>query len=565
MVVATCSSCFIGAAIPMFAILFGEVFGSLSENVDEAKDSVRIICIAFLIMGVIIFITGLAQSYFYLKAGVNLATRIRSMTFAHLMQQESGWFDEEKNSSAMLSTRLTSDVGNLQSAIGFPISSIVQMIPTFLVGVAVSLFYSVQLSLVTLISTPFTFLAVLLEAKQTSRMVKEMESTEIVTKIATEAITNIRTVASLRQEKYMIERYVTEFTKVASITRKRIAWRGFVYTISQTIPFLGYAITLCYGGFMVADKEIPFKDIIKISEALLYGIAVIAQTLIFVPEITTAFVGAHRIFQIIDRESMISSPISANTYQKSDDKNNDIAYKKIDFHYPTRPDVQILTDFNLNVIEGKTIALVGPSGCGKTTCIQLLQRLYDPEHGQIHIGSDDVHRDISLQDLRSKLSIVSQEPVLFDKTIAENIAYGDNSREVTMDEIMNAAQLADAHEFITQLPLGYETNVGSKTAQLSGGQKQRIAIARALVRNPKILLLDEATSALDFQSEQVVQQAIDSARSGRTCLVIAHRLSTVQNADAICVLRGGNIVEYGTHNELLSLGGIYTRLYNAQI
>ncbi|XP_055294777.1 multidrug resistance protein homolog 65-like [Sitodiplosis mosellana] len=391
----------------------------------------------------------------------------------------------------------------------------------------------------------------------------EKQSIEIGTKIATEAINNIRTVASLRLEMPMIYRYEEEMKMASSIIRKKIIWRGLVNSIAQSIPFFSYAVALCYGGFLVANGELHFKNVIKVTEALLYGTFEMNQSLIFAPSLTAAFVGAYRIFQIIDRVPKIYSPVIANKSRKPD-TSNDIEYKKIDFRYPTRSDVQIPKDFNLNVIDGKTIALVGPSGCGKSTCIQLLQRLYDPEHGRIHIGLDEISTDISLKDLRSKLGIVSQEPVLFDKTIAENIAYGGNSREVTMGEIIKAARLANAHEFVAKLPLGYETNLGSKSAQLSGGQKQRIAIARALVRNPKILLLDEATSALDLHSEQVIQQALDSARSGRTCLVIAHRLSTVQNADVICVLRGGNIVEYGTHNELLALDSIYTRLYNAQ-
>lgn len=196
----------------------------------------------------------------------------------------------------------------------------------------------------------------------------------------------------------------------------------------------------------------PIFFLFRVTEALLYGVMIMSQTLVFVPSFTAAFVGAHRIFQIIDRVPTINSPIVANKSRKPD-KSNNIEYKKIDFRYPRRLDVPILNDFNLNVCEGKTIALVGPSGCGKSTCIQLLQRLYDPEHGRIHIGLDEISSDISLKDLRSKLSIVSQEPVLFEKTIAENIAYGDNSREVSMDEIIEAAKMANVHHFITQLPL----------------------------------------------------------------------------------------------------------------
>lgn len=185
---------------------------------------------------------------------------------------------------------------------------------------------------------------------------------------------------------------------------------------------------------------------------MLFGVIVMSQTLVFAPTITCAFTGAHRIFKIIDRCPGISSPIVANKSRKPD-KGNDITYKRIDFRYPTRPDVQILNGFTLNIEEGKTYAFVGPSGSGKSTCIQLLQRLYDPERGRIHIGLDEISSDIGLDALRSKLSIVSQEPVLFDRTIAENIAYGDNGRDVNIDEIIEAAQLANVHNFIVKLPL----------------------------------------------------------------------------------------------------------------
>lgn len=185
---------------------------------------------------------------------------------------------------------------------------------------------------------------------------------------------------------------------------------------------------------------------------MLFGVIVMSQTLVFAPTITCAFTGAHRIFKIIDRKPRIASPIVSNKSRKPD-RANDIEFKRIDFRYPTRPDIQILDEFNLHIEEGKTYAFVGPSGCGKSTCIQLLQRLYDPERGRIFIGLDEISSDISLSALRSKLSIVSQEPVLFDRTIAENIAYGDNGRDVNIDEIIEAAKLANVHNFIVKLPM----------------------------------------------------------------------------------------------------------------
>ena len=210
------------------------------------------------------------------------------------------------------------------------------------------------------------------------------------------------------------------------------------------------------------------------------------------------------------------------------------------------------------------MALVGQSGCGKSTVIQMIQRFYDLDAGSMNFQGNDV-RNLNLPFVRSKLGIVSQEPVLFNKTIAENIRYGDNDREISMEEVIEAARRANIHSFVSSLPAGYDTSVGGKGTQLSGGQKQRVAIARALVRNPSIILLDEATSALDTESEKIVQEALETAQIGRTSITIAHRLSTIMNSDRIFVLEKGQVVEVGTHSELLSLRGIYYNLWNKSV
>lgn len=219
---------------------------------------------------------------------------------------------------------------------------------------------------------------------------------------------------------------------------------------------------------------------------------------------------------------------------------------------------------NLEIKKGQTVALVGPSGCGKSTCIQMLLRYYDPDFGSLNLSGTPTTM-FPVDVLRSQLGLVSQEPVLFDRTIAENIAYGNNFRSnIPMSEIIDSAKKSNIHNFIKSLPLGYDTSLGNRGAQLSGGQKQRIAIARALVRNPKILILDEATSALDNESEKIVQEALDAASTERTCITIAHRLTTIRNADVIYVLQSGEVHEKGTHDELIKLGRIYKQLYKMQ-
>lgn len=219
---------------------------------------------------------------------------------------------------------------------------------------------------------------------------------------------------------------------------------------------------------------------------------------------------------------------------------------------------------NLEIKKGQSVALVGPSGCGKSTCIQILLRYYDPNFGSLNLTATPTTM-FPINVLRSQIGLVSQEPVLFDRTIAENIAYGNNFKDnIPMSEIIDAAKKSNIHEFIQSLPLGYDTSLGNRGAQLSGGQKQRLAIARSLVRNPKILILDEATSALDNESEKIVQEALDAASTERTCIIIAHRLTTVQNADVIYVLKNGEVHEKGTHDELIKLGGMYNQLYKMQ-
>ncbi|XP_055326893.1 multidrug resistance protein homolog 65-like [Sitodiplosis mosellana] len=563
--VAIVSAIVLGFSLPLFSIVFSEIYATLSiPNREEALEKVLQLCLIFLGIGVLMFAMAISQTLLLAKAGARLTRRVRLMTFGAMMRQECGWFDEEDHSVGILASYLSGDAASVQTAVGFPLCVILQSVSTVVLGIIIAISTSIKLTAICFSAFVLMVVIVLMEARNLSKSeMVEKDAIAVGMKVATEAISNIRTVASLRQEKSTISRFTSEMENVQKISRKKVIWRGLLNSITQAIPGLAYGFALAYGGYRVAERELHYKYVIRVCEAMLYGVIVMSQTLVFAPTIITAFTGAHRLFKIIDRKPLIDSPNISNKCRKAD-KCNDIKFQRIDFRYPTRPDVQILNGFNLNIIEGKTVALVGPSGCGKSTCIQLLQRLYDPEQGRVHIGLDEISSDITLKDLRSKLSIVSQEPTLFDRTIAENIAYGDCSRKVTMDEIIDAAKIANAHNFIVQLPQGYDTNVGSRATQLSGGQKQRIAIARALIRNPKILLLDEATSALDLHSEKTVQIALDSARSGRTCITIAHRLSTIQNADIICVVQSGRIVESGSHTELLALNGIYTRLYNAQ-
>ncbi|KAH8380773.1 hypothetical protein KR200_009961, partial [Drosophila serrata] len=563
-----------GVTMPVFSIVLAELYGSLAKPTDEeVLDQSASMAIISLVIGVAAGVVCFIQTFFFNLAGVWLTMRMRSKTFSSIMHQEMGWFDRKDNSIGALSARLSGDAASVQGAIGFPLSNIIQAFTNFICSISIAFPYSWELALICLSTSPFMIASIVFEARFGEKSaLKEKAVLEETSRIATETITQIRTVAGLRREEELIKIYDKEVERYRVQILSRLKWRGMVNSLGKSLMFFGYAVTLTYGGHMCADGNIKFETIMKISNTMLYGLFILAQSLAFTPAFNAALLSANRMYEIIDRKPQIQSPESFEIQQngngtaayKTNVVQQGVSYRGLNFAYPSRPHQKVLQNFNLDITQGQTVALVGASGSGKSTCVQLLMRYYDPDEGKILIDQESIHHDMDLKTLRRRLGIVSQEPSLFEKSIADNIGYGDTSRKVPMQQIIEAAKMANAHEFIMSLPAQYETVLGSKGTQLSGGQKQRIAIARAMVRNPKILLLDEATSALDFQSERVVQQALDSACSGRTCIVIAHRLSTIQNANVICVIQAGKIMEQGTHSQLLAKNGIYSKLYRSQ-
>jgi len=303
-----------------------------------------------------------------------------------------------------------------------------------------------------------------------------------------------------------------------------------------------------------------FTMMMRVFFAIIMSSMSLGQTSSFAPDAAKASAAASSIYEIIDRKSSIDPEQEGGLRPQRVEGH--IEFRNVHFTYPSRKNVPIFQGFYMDAPAGKTLALVGDSGGGKSTVISLLERFYDPTQGEILLDGVEI-KSIDLKYLRTQISLVSQEPSLFSTTIAKNIAYGKD--DVTLDEIIEAAKMANCHNFITALPEGYNTRLGDKYTQLSGGQKQRVAIARAILCNPKVMLLDEATSALDSESEKLVQEALERVMKGRTTIVIAHRLSTIMDADMIAVMKGGQIVERGTHSELVAQGGIYTNLVKRQL
>ncbi|KAK2167995.1 hypothetical protein NP493_1249g00053 [Ridgeia piscesae] len=377
-----------------------------------------------------------------------------------------------------------------------------------------------------------------------------------------EAISNIRTVASLTVEAHFEDKFNSYFDNFIRKERVKAAKFGLFFGLSQCIPQFSQVVAIYYGAHLVSSGEIEFDTIFKVAMALIRTSIAVGRTFSFAPDAYKARLAAKHIFHLLNRKPRIEN--GGGDYTCPTECRGEVTLDHIEFTYPSRPDAIILRGLTVTIKPGQRVALVGQSGCGKSTCVSLVERFYDTSRGCVRIDSVDI-RSLDVQWVRAQLALVSQEPVLFNTTIYDNIAYGDNTRTPTMDEVFHVAKKANIHNFIVSLPLGYYTNVGECGSQLSGGQKQRIAIARALLRNPRILLIDEATSALDTESEKLVQEALERAQEGRTCIVIAHRLSTIRSADKIVVMQEGVVVEEGTHDELMARESFYCDLVQKQV
>ncbi|XP_060086046.1 ATP-dependent translocase ABCB1-like [Ylistrum balloti] len=551
-----------GGVQPAFAVIFAEVIGVFAEDEETQKKNVAMYSLILVGIGAGSFFAMLGQAYLFGKSGECLTLRIRQMVFRAMLRQDISWFDDQKNSTGALTTRLATDASQIQGAAGARIGTFFQSLANMGTAIIIAFIYGWKLTLVIFAFLPIIALAGMLEMKMLTGVAgQNKEALEDAGKIATEAIENIRTVASLSKEPKFLKLYVADLEIPYKAALRKAHLVGFAFSLSQAVLFFAYAASFYFGAYLIKNNEMNFVDVFKVFSAIVFGAMAVGQASAFAPDASKAGVSAAAIFKLLDQEPKIDW--ESEEGQKPDKFSSAVSFRNTKFRYPTRPDIKVLQGLNLDVAPGETLALVGASGCGKSTTVQLIERFYDPDEGVVLFDRYPIP-DLNVQWLREQIGIVSQEPILFDCSIAENIAYGDNTREIPMDEIIAAARKANVHEFISSLPDGYETSVGDKGTQLSGGQKQRVAIARALVRNPKILLLDEATSALDTESEKVVQEALDKAREGRTCIVIAHRLSTIQNSDKICVIKHGEVAEEGRHGDLMSKQGIYYKLQTAQ-
>ncbi|XP_016647145.1 PREDICTED: ABC transporter B family member 4-like [Prunus mume] len=546
-----------GVVLPIFAILISSVIKTFYEPPPQLRKDSKFWALIFIVLGVVTFIA-IPAKYFFAVAGCNLIKRVRSMCYEKVVYMEVSWLDDPEHSSGAIGARLSADAASLRGVVGDALGLLVENSATAIAGLCIAFVANWQLALIILVLMPLlglTGYAQVKFLKGFSADAKKMY--EDASQVANDAVGSIRTIASFCAEEKVIELYQKKCEGPIKTGIRRGLISGIGFGLSFFFLFSVYACSFYAGARLVAAGKTTFSDVFRVFFALAMTAVGVSHSGSLAPNLGKVKSSAASIFAILDRKSKIDSSDESGT--TIENVKGEIELRRVSFKYPTRPDVPIFQDLCLTIHHGKTVALVGESGSGKSTVVSLLQRFYDPDSGHITLDGFEIQK-LQLKWLRQQMGLVSQEPVLFNDTIRANIAYGKEGNAPEA-EIIAAAELANAHKFISSLQQGYDTIVGERGIQLSGGQKQRVAIARAIMKAPKILLLDEATSALDAESERVVQDALDRIMVDRTTIVVAHRLSTIKSADVIAVVKNGVIAEKGKHETLIGVkDGIYASL-----
>ncbi len=532
----------------------------MKDVIDEVLAQKNMTMLNTIAVGIVIvfFFRGIffyGQTYLMSYIAQRVIIDIREDLYKHLQTLSLAYYEKRKTGTIM--SYITNDVAALQAALVSSMVEIVQEGAILIGSLATMFFLHWKLSLLTMITVPIIAQAMKIfgrKLKKTSGIMQERIAD--ITSVLQEAISSVRVVKTFVREEYEIGRF-----REQNISNFRAQMKNtqVMATLSPVVEFLaaiGVTAIIWYGGFEVVNGNLTSGALIAF---LVYAVNLsnpVKRLSRLFGEIQKALAAAERVFEVLDTQTEVKEKEHAIELPMIDGK---VSFQQVTFEY--KPNELALDHVNLEVESGQMVAIVGPSGAGKSTIANLIPRFYDLKSGSIYIDDIDI-TDVKLNSLREQIGIVPQETILFNGSIYDNILYGNLN--ATKSEVINATIAANAHDFIMAMPDGYDTQIGERGTSLSGGQRQRIAIARAILKDPRILILDEATSALDTESEKIVQAALDKLMIGRTSFVIAHRLSTILNADCIIVMEKGKIVEQGTHQELLKLNGLYSSLYKIQ-
>jgi ABC transporter fused permease/ATP-binding protein len=514
---------------------------------------------AAILMAVVSMVFGLSIALRYVLftvAGERVVVDLRAKLYRAILDQEVAFFDARRTGE--LTSRLASDTSVLQNAVSVNLSMALRSMAQAAGAIVLLVWTSPILAGLMLAVVPAVAIGAVIYGKRVRRLARDVQDAlASAGEIAEESIGGLRTVRAFTAEAKESARYAAAVERSFEFAKKRIIAGGTFMAVASFSAYSSAVLVFWYGGRMVARGDMSIGGL---TSFLMYTL-IVAFALGGLVDLWADFMraagAAERVFDLIDRvpAMAVSGGLTPTAVQGR------VELESVTFAYPTRADVPVLEGFSLLLAPGEVVAVVGPSGAGKSTVASLITRFYDPQAGAVRFDDHNV-LELDARWLRSQIGVVAQEPVLFSTSIIENIRYGKPDASVA--EVHAAAQAANAHEFILRFPQGYETAVGERGVQLSGGQKQRIAIARALLKNPRVLILDEATSALDAESEHLVQEALERLMQGRTTLIIAHRLSTVMRADRVVVLSGGKVAQSGTHASLVREDGIYRRLVERQ-
>ncbi|KAK4802970.1 hypothetical protein SAY86_001173 [Trapa natans] len=550
MTLGSVGACIHGVSVPIFFIFFGKlinIIGLAYLFPKEASHKVAKYSLDFVYLSVAILFSSWIEVACWMHTGERQAAKLRMAYLRSMLRQDISLFDTEASTGEVISA-ITSDIIVVQDALSEKVGNFMHYISRFLGGFIIGFVRVWQISLVTLSIVPLIALAGGIYAYVATGLIARVRKSYVKAgEIAEEVIGNVRTVQAFAGEERAVGSYRAALVNTYKYGMKAGLAKGLGLGSLHCVLFLSWALLVWYTSIVV-HKEIANggESFTTMLNVVIAGLS-LGQAAPDISAFVRAKAAAYPIFEMIERDTV--SKANSKTGKKLQKLEGHIQFKDVSFSYPSRPDALIFNKLNLYIPSGKIMALVGGSGSGKSTVVSLIERFYEPQSGQILLDGNDI-RDIDLKWLRQQIGLVNQEPALFATTIRENILYGKD--DATLAEIQQAAKLSEALSFINNLPDRFETQVGERGIQLSGGQKQRIAISRAIVKNPSILLLDEATSALDTESEKSVQEALDRVMVGRTTIVVAHRLSTIRNADMIAVVQNGKIVETGNHEELIA-------------